>query len=61
MKELDWKKVAKWFIGFVIAKILMDYTGDGKIDDVYGVIGIPIITLGLIYLVDKKWLIKEEE
>jgi len=60
MKDLDWKKVGMWFLAFATANILMDYTGDGKIDDIYGIFGIPIITLGLIYLLDKKWLVKEE-
>ncbi len=60
MKELDWGKVVKFFIGFAIVRIVFDYFFQDAIDLV-GVIGIPLIALGLLYLVDKKWLMKEEK
>lgn len=59
MDKLDWGKMAKWFLGFAIARIIFDYFFQDAIDFV-GVIGIPLIALVLIYLVDRKRLMKEE-
>lgn len=59
MKELDWQKVAKIFMGFALANLMYDYFSIGIID-VYKTVGIPLIALGLIYLMDKQRLMKEE-
>ena len=58
MKDLNWQKVGALFIGFAVAKALYDYFSIGVID-FYGVIGIPLIALGLIYLIDKGRLMKD--
>lgn len=59
MEKLDWKKVGKWFLGFAIARIIFDSFSKETIDFV-GVIAIPLIAIGLMYLVDKKQLLKDE-
>ena len=59
MKELDWQKVGKLLMAFALANIIYDYFVIGTVD-IYKTIGIPLIALGLIYLVDRKRLMKEE-
>lgn len=59
MKELDWVKMAKYFMAFALANLMYDYFSKGTID-VYKTIGIPLIAIGLMYVVDRKRLMKEE-
>ena len=59
MDNLDWQKVAKTFMAFALANLIYDYLSMG-IFAVYKTLGIPIIALILIYLVDRKRLVKEE-
>jgi len=58
-QTIDWQKVLKWFLGFAIARVLFDYFSIGSID-IYGVIGIPLIAIALIYLIDKKQFMKAD-
>ena len=59
MKNLDWRKIATLFAAFALATVIYDYFTIGIID-VYKTIGIPLIALGMVYLVDRKRLVKEE-
>ncbi len=59
MENLDWQKVAKTFMAFALANLMYDYFSRG-IFDVYKTLGIPVIALLLIYMVDRKRLMKEE-
>ncbi|MFK7980267.1 MAG: hypothetical protein AB8G86_09825 [Saprospiraceae bacterium] len=59
MDNLDWQKVAKTFMAFALANLIYDYWSMG-IFDVYKTLGIPFIAIVLIYLVDRKRLVKEE-
>jgi len=58
-QTLNYKKMASFFLGFAIAKLLLDYFTKDAID-FYGVIGIPLIAISLVYLIDKKQFISEE-
>ena len=60
MDNLDWQKVAKTFMAFALANLIYDYLSRG-IFDVYKTLGIPVIALVLIYLVDRKRLLKKEK
>jgi len=60
MKELDWQKVAKTFLAFALANMMYDYFINGVVD-IYKTIGIPFIAIGLIYMVDRKRFMKEDE
>jgi len=51
-QALDYKKMGLTFLGFGAAKLIYDFLAKGAID-FYGVVGIPLIAIGLIYLVDK--------
>ncbi len=60
-QKVDIKKVTFMLLGFGLAKVLYDYLTAGAID-VRGVIFVPIITLGLMYFVDKdRFMIKEDD
>lgn len=58
-QKLNYKKMASFYFGFAIAKLLVDYFTKDAID-FYGVIGIPLIALVLIYLIDKKRFLVED-
>ena len=58
-QKLNYKKMASFFLGFAAAKLLLDYFTKEAID-FYGVLFIPLIALGLIYLIDKKRFIIED-
>lgn len=59
-QKIDTKKIIFLFIVFAIAKALFDYLTAGKID-VRGVIFVPIISIGLMYFVDKNRFMQKEE
>ena len=58
-KILDYKKMALTFLGFAAAKLLYDFLAKDAID-FYGVIAIPLIAIGLIYLMDKDRFMSDE-
>ena len=58
-QKLNYKKMASFYLGFALAKLLVDYFTKEAID-FYGVVIIPLIALGLIYLIDKKQFIVAE-
>ena len=51
-KTLDYKKIALTFFGFAAAKLTYDFLARDAID-FYGVVAIPLIAIGLIYLLDR--------
>ncbi|MEM6317979.1 MAG: hypothetical protein AAF960_09930 [Bacteroidota bacterium] len=56
---IDWSKVALFWLGFAVAGVLFDFLMKGRVDTA-GVIGIPTIAIGLVYLIDKKRFMKKE-
>ncbi len=58
-QKLDYKKMGLTFLGFGAAKLTYDFLAKDAID-FYGVVAIPLIAIGLIYLIDKNRFMSED-
>ncbi len=58
-QTLDYKKMGLTFLAFAAAKLLYDFLAKDAID-FYGVIAIPLIAIGLIYLLDKDRFLSDD-